>query len=111
MKALILLATLKEDGLSNTLTLSEFLAGKMSEHGIETEIVRLAQLNIPPGTYSDMGEGDEWPGILKKIMAAEIVIFATPIWWNNLSSLMQRVVERMDELHDHVMKEIGRAHV
>ena len=104
MKALILLATLKKDGLSNTLTLSEFLAEKLIKAKVDVDIVRLAELNIPPGTYSDMGDGDEWPGVLKQILAADIIIFATPIWWNNLSSLMQRVIERLDELQDHVME-------
>jgi multimeric flavodoxin WrbA len=104
MKALILVATLKKEGLSNTLTLAEFLAETMRSSGIEVNIVRLAELNIPPGTYSDMGEGDEWPDVLTQILAADVLVFATPIWWNNLSSLMQRVVERLDELHDQVMK-------
>ncbi len=104
MKALILLATLKTDELSATATLSEFLAKKMQAAKIEVDTVRLADLNIPPGTYSDMGDGDEWPGVLKQILAADILIFATPIWWNNISSLMQRVIERLDELHDQTMK-------
>lgn len=104
MKAVILLATLKKEGHSNTLTLSEFLGDKMSGAGIDVEIVRLVKMHMPPGTYTDMGEKDEWPGVLDKILAADIVIFATPIWWNNMSSLMQRVVERLDELHDQIMK-------
>ncbi len=104
MRALILLATLKKDGLSNTLTLSEFLAEKMRKKKIAVDIVRLAGLNIPSGTYSDMGDGDKWPGVLEQIPAADIIIFATPIWWNNLSSLMQRVIESLDELQDYVME-------
>ena len=103
MKALILLATLKNEGLSNTLTLSEFLAEKLRKAKIDVEIVRLVDLDIAPGTYSDMGDGDEWPRVLKKIFASDIIIFATPVWWNNLSSLMQRVLERLDELHDQVL--------
>jgi multimeric flavodoxin WrbA len=104
MNAVILLATLKATGLSNTETLSEFLQDKMKAEQIDVEIIKLVDHNIPPGTYSNMGAGDDWPGILKKIMAADIVIFATPIWWNNMSSLMQRVVERLDELHDYLMQ-------
>ena len=103
MRAVILLATLKKEGLSNTATLSEFFADKLSVKGVEIETVKLVDRNILPGTYSDMGAGDDWPDILERIMAADIVIFATPIWWNNLSSEMQRVIERLDELHDHVM--------
>lgn len=103
MKAIVLLATLKRRGLSNTATLCEFLVERMWRAGIECETIKLVERRIPPGTYSDMGGGDEWPRILRKILNADIVIFATPIWWSNQSSLMQRVIERLDELHDHVM--------
>jgi len=104
MKATILLGTLKKTGLSNTETLSEFLAGKMEKEGITTEIVRLVDHAILPGTCSDMGEGDGWPPILEKVLASDIVVFATPIWWDSASSLIQRVIERLDELHDEILE-------
>jgi multimeric flavodoxin WrbA len=50
-----------------------------------------------------MGDRDQWPGILAKVLASDIIVFATPIWWSNQSSLMQRVIERVDELHDYVI--------
>ncbi|HMJ08920.1 MAG TPA: flavodoxin family protein [Pyrinomonadaceae bacterium] len=103
MKAVILLGTLKKDGLSNTATLSEFLAGRMIARSVETEIIKLVDHNILPGTYSDMGDGDEWPAILRKILDANIVIIATPVWWNNHSSETQKVIERLDELHDEIL--------
>lgn len=103
MKATILLGTLKKSGLSNTETLCEFLSGRMESKGIECRIVKLANRDIPPGTCSDMGEGDEWPGILAEILQSEIVILATPVWWSSHSSLTQRVIERLDELHDQIM--------
>jgi len=103
MKATILLGTLKKSGLSNTETLCEFLSGRMERQGIRSEIIKLVDHRVLPGTYSDMGEGDEWPGILEKVLGSEIVILATPIWWGNQSSLIQRVIERLDELHDKVL--------
>jgi multimeric flavodoxin WrbA len=103
MRAIILLGTLKQTGLSNTEVLSEFLAGRLEKSGIGSEIVKLVDHNIPPGTYSDMGDGDEWPAILNKLREADIIVLATPIWWNNQSSLIQRVIERLDELHDHLL--------
>lgn len=103
MKAIILLGTLKKSGLSNTATLCEFLAARMARAGIECETIRLAEHEIPPGTMSNMGSGDDWPGILAKILASDIVIVATPIWWSSQSSLIQRAIERLDELHDHIM--------
>lgn len=104
MQAVILLGTLKKTGLSNTGTLCEFLAGRMARAGIACETIRLAEHDIPPGTMSDMGGGDDWPGILERILASDIVIVATPIWWSGQSSLIQRAIERLDELHDHVMQ-------
>ena len=55
-----------------------------------------------------MGSGDEWPRILKKVLGADIIVFATPIWWGNQSSLMQRVIERLDELHTE-LRETGKS--
>jgi multimeric flavodoxin WrbA len=104
MKALVLLATLKSEGLSNTETLSEFFAGHLKDQGIETTIIKLVEHKILPGTYSSMGKNDEWPEILEQILAADILVFATPIWWGNQSSEMQRVIERLDEVHDEILE-------
>lgn len=103
MKATILVGTLKAEGLSNTATLCEFLAGRLERRGVACEIIRLVDRQISPGTRTDMGTGDDWPAILETILGSEIVIVATPIWWSNHSSLIQRAIERLDELHDEVM--------
>ena len=103
MRATILLATLKRSGLSNTETLSEFLAGRLQAAGVETDIVKLVNHAIAAGTYEDMGDGDTWPAIWDRLVASDFIIFATPIWWSNLSSEMQRVVERLDAVHDRIM--------
>ncbi|GEO11088.1 flavodoxin family protein [Segetibacter aerophilus] len=104
MKAIILLATLKKEGLSNTQVLSEFLGEHLRKQKVEVEIIKLVQHNILPGTYDNMGAGDEWPAILAKIIAADIIIFATPIWWSNMSSEMQKVIERLDNIHDEILE-------
>lgn len=103
MKAIILLGTLKKSGLSNTETLCDFLSDRMRNAGVECETIKLVDYDIPPGTYSNMGAGDQWPGILQRILDADILALATPIWWDNQSSLIQRVIERLDELHDKVL--------
>jgi multimeric flavodoxin WrbA len=103
MKATVLLGTLKREGLSNTETLCEFLVQRMAGRGISSEIVKLADHHVPPGTCSRMGEDDGWPAILEKLVASELLIVATPIWWGGHSSLVQRVIERLDELHDEVL--------
>lgn len=108
LRAIFLLATLKHKrgggGFSHTEVLSELVAECLRENGVASEIVRLSDHDIPPGTKNNMGKGDEWPRILEKILAADIIVFATPIWWGNHSSLMQRVIERLDELHNELLE-------
>lgn len=103
MKAVILLGTLKTTGLSNTATLVSFFTEKIGKMEVECEVIRLAAHNITPGTYLDMGPGDAWPDIFPKITAADILVFATPVWWGNHSSEIQKVIERMDEVHDQIL--------
>lgn len=106
MKALFLLGTLKSSaqGFSNTQVLCELLMEELASHGAQSEILRLADMSIPPGTRSDMGPGDEWPEVVKKMATADIIIFATPVWWGAQSSLMQRAMERLDELNDEIVE-------
>jgi multimeric flavodoxin WrbA len=84
--------------------LCELVIECLRDNGVRSEMIRLVEFDIPAGTKSNMGGGDDWPGILKKILAADIIIFATPVWWGIQSSLMQRVIERLDELHDEILE-------
>ena len=108
LKAVFLLATLKHSrsgqDFSHTDTMCEVVVESLRSHDVACEIVRLVDYNIKPGTRSNMGKGDEWPGILKKVLAANILVFATPVWWGVQSSLMQRAIERLDELHDELLE-------
>lgn len=61
-----------------------------------SETIRVANYNILPGVSSDEGVGDDWPELRRRILAADILIFGTPIWLGHMSSLAQRVLERMD---------------
>lgn len=64
------------------------------------ELVRVADYDVKPGVSSDEGEGDEWPAILPKILAADILLVGTPIWMGHPSSIAQRICERMDAFLD-----------
>ena len=70
---------------------------------MECEIIRLRDYTIEAGTKTHIDD-DDWPGILEKMLAADIIIFATPIWWGIQSSLIQRVIERLDELNDEFLE-------
>jgi multimeric flavodoxin WrbA len=103
LKSVFLQGTLKASTeISNTQILSEFLANHLKSNDTECEIIRLADYNIKPGVFTSI-DSDDWPAIFEKILEADIVIFATPVWWGSQSSLIQRVIERLDEIHDEIM--------
>jgi multimeric flavodoxin WrbA len=68
----------------------------MEPHGVSGEVVRAADHAIPPGVRSDEGEGDDWPALRRRVLAADIFILGTPIWLGQPSSVAKRVLERMD---------------
>jgi multimeric flavodoxin WrbA len=55
---------------------------------------------VPFGVVSDMGPGDEWPQILAKIEAADILIIGTSIWFGVRNSVCQMVIERLDGTYE-----------
>jgi len=63
---------------------------------VASEMVRVVDYNVIPGVSSDEGEGDEWPQILDKIKAADILVMGMPIWFGHRSSIAQLVIERLD---------------
>jgi multimeric flavodoxin WrbA len=98
MNVLLLNASLKhEPEISNTEEVANIVIDEMKKLGdISLKHVRLADKNIPVGLKFKESDDDEWPIIVEQIKAADIILFATPIWWGQRSSLMQRVIERMD---------------
>jgi multimeric flavodoxin WrbA len=99
MKALIVNGTLKPSPeKSNTEALAEVVADALRGEGVEAASVRAVDHSILPGVESEMGEGDEWPGIRSQILDSEILILATPTWLGRPSSIAQRVLERMDAM-------------
>ena len=103
LRIVVLNGSLKHQGdVSNTEEVSQLVLDNIhDQHSqVETEIIRLADKNIPVGLGFRESKDDEWPDIVAKIKAADIVLFATPIWWGGRSSLMQRVIERLDSLDE-----------
>ena len=81
---------------SSTQMLLEQLMDALKEHGAKGDIVRAVAHNIKPGVKSDEGEGDDWPALRQRVVDADIVVMATPIWLGQPSSVAKRVMERMD---------------
>ena len=97
--AVILNCTLKPSpAASNTEALAQVLSDALEQGGASCEMIRAVDLNLLPGVSSDEGEGDEWPPIHEKLLAAEILVLATPTWFGQPSSVVKRVLERMDAM-------------
>ena len=85
------------DGPSSTDAMIGVVGSELSKHDVQlTETIRIADYNVLPGVSSDEGEGDDWPELRGRILDADILIFGTPIWLGQMSSIAKRVIERMD---------------
>jgi multimeric flavodoxin WrbA len=99
MRATILNCTLKPSpSISNTDALARIVGDALESHDVEVEHVRVVDHDVKPGVSSDEGDGDEWPAILEKVLASEILVLATPTWLGQVSSVAKRVLERFDAL-------------
>ncbi len=97
LSALAINCTLKASAQPSSceLLLSQAMQ-ELSRLGVTCEQIRAVDFNIKPGVTSDEGEGDDWPMIRDKVLAADILILGTPIWLGHPSSVCQRVLERLD---------------
>ncbi len=97
MRALALVCTLSPSPAPSS---SELLAGQvlteMEKLGVSVESVRIADHDVRSGVSTDLGEGDAWPALREKMLAADILLVATPIWLGHPSSVCQRVLERLN---------------
>ncbi|MFE4835373.1 flavodoxin family protein [Arthrobacter sp. NPDC056691] len=97
LTAIALICTLTPSPSSSS---SELMAShvldELAKNGVQTSSVRVVDLDIKPGVEVDMGGGDEWPALRTRILAADILLLATPIWMGHPCSVAQRVVERLD---------------
>jgi multimeric flavodoxin WrbA len=99
MKALVINCTLKKSPeKSNTEALAEVVIDKLKAEDVAVTEVRAVDKDLQPGVETDMGEGDEWPPIHDALLAADILVIATPTWLGRPASVTQRVLERMDAM-------------
>lgn len=69
---------------------------ELGRHAVAGEIIRVVDHDLKPGVEKDMGDGDEWPRIREQIVAADVLVIATPTWMGQASSVCMRVLERLD---------------
>lgn len=97
LKALAFTCSLKPgDEPSSTDILAGQLLTELKQHNVTGESIRAVNHAILPGVSEDMGEGDAWPALRQKMLDADIMIMATPTWVGHMSSVAQRIIERLD---------------
>ncbi len=97
LQCLFLNCTLKKSpSASNTQALIDKVAGIFASIGVACETVRVVDYDVKFGTNSDEGDGDEWPRILAKCLAADILVMASPVWIGERSSVAKMAAERLD---------------
>src|SRR4051812_41609903 len=98
LSALFVNCTLKRSPeVSNTQGLVDISAAIMRKNGVSVDVVRAVDHDIATGVYPDMTEhgwaSDAWPQIQEKVMAANILVIAGPIWLGDNSSITKQVIE------------------
>jgi multimeric flavodoxin WrbA len=95
--ALVLNCTLKpspEESSSDLLATQVLEA--LQQQGAEGEVLRVVDHGVRFGVSTDEGSGDGWPGIRARMLQADVLVLATPIWMGQPSSVCKMVLERLD---------------
>jgi multimeric flavodoxin WrbA len=100
LAALFINCTLKPSPqLSNTQGLVDVSASIMRKQGVQVDTIRAVDHDIATGVWPDMTEhgaaADAWPQLYPKVLAADILVIAGPIWLGDNSSVTKRVTERL----------------
>lgn len=97
LTALMINCTLKPSPAdSSSDLLGRQILSALARHGVGIDSIRAVDHDIRPGVEADMGDGDEWPALRERVLAADILVFMTPTWLGQHSSVAQRVLERLD---------------
>jgi multimeric flavodoxin WrbA len=100
-KTIVILGTARDD--SNTLS-------ELKRHfpTADYELIALHQLKIGHYTYeAEAREADDFLGVAEKMIAADHVVFATPVYWYAMSGVMKVFFDRLTELTT-AHKDMGR---
>src|SRR5258708_40191746 len=100
LRALFINCTLKRSPeVSHTEGLIDKSVAVMEANGVATEVFRSIDHDIAVGVWPDMTEhgwaSDAWPVLHEKVMDADILVLAGPIWLGDNSSEMKKVIERL----------------
>jgi NADPH-dependent FMN reductase len=81
---------------SHTQGLIQLSGNILEKQGVQVEHLRAVDHDIATGVWPDMTEhgwsADAWPAIYQRVLAADILVIAGPIWLGDNSSVTKQVI-------------------
>lgn len=65
-----------------------------------SEIIDIDQLNITPYNYQNDYPADDFYPLVDKMLAADNIVFASPVYWYTVTAPMKALIDRLTELLD-----------
>ena len=97
LTCLVLTCTLKPTPAeSSSDLLGHQVLEAFAEHGVKGSLARVVDHDVRFGVTTDEGDGDAWPDLREKLLAADVLVLVTPIWLGQPSSVCKMVLERLD---------------
>lgn len=97
LTALVLACSLKPSPAESS---SELIGREVLEAlrdlDVTGEVVRVVDQGVKFGVSTDEADGDGWPALRAKMLAADILVISTPIWMGQPGSVSKMVLERLD---------------
>lgn len=97
LTALVLSCTLKKSPAESSADLlgTQVLAA-LADHGVTGSLERVVDHDVRFGVSTDEGDGDGWPVLRERVLAADVLVLVTPIWMGQPASVCKVVLERLD---------------
>ena len=97
LSALALVCTLTPSPKpSSSELMAQHILDELEGQDVTTDSLRIVDYDVKRGVQVDIGNGDQWPVIRERILAADILVLSTPIWMGHPCSVAQQVMERLD---------------
>ncbi|MDA0149781.1 flavodoxin family protein [Vibrio sp. LaRot3] len=91
MKTIILFSSANKQG--NT---AQAIAALEVDHAVD--LIDIDQLSISPFNYQSDYPNDDFYPLVEKILNAQNIVFASPVYWHSVTAPMKALIDRMTEL-------------
>ena len=99
-KRIILQGSSRSDGNTNK------VVQELLKH-LDCDFVDLKAKNISAYDYEHQNQDDDFLPLMRKVVEYDLLIFATPVYWYTMSSIMKTFFDRISDLLK-IEKETGR---